>query len=84
MKKVFIFAFVMVFTLTAAGCAVGNRLAVAESPAVSDDSAMLKANEKKAWETATKAFSAERQPNCSAIQSALRQGYGRTGTGIFG
>jgi len=34
MKKLFIFAFVMVFTLTAAGCAVGNRFAVAESPSV--------------------------------------------------
>ena len=63
MKKWFIFAFVMVFTLTAAGCAVGNRVAVADSSAVADDSAMLKANEEKAWEKATKTFPAERKLN---------------------
>jgi 3-mercaptopyruvate sulfurtransferase SseA len=51
MKKFFIFAFVMVFTLTVAGFAVA------------DDSEMLQANEKKAWENATKAFPAERQLN---------------------
>ncbi|MBE9531046.1 MAG: hypothetical protein IMF00_07250, partial [Proteobacteria bacterium] len=49
MKKLFIFAFVMIFALTVAGFAVA------------DDSAMLKANEEKAWEKATKAFPAERQ-----------------------
>ncbi|MBW2014736.1 MAG: hypothetical protein JRI69_13290 [Deltaproteobacteria bacterium] len=48
MKELFIFAFVMVFTLTVAGFAVA------------DDSEMLKANEKKDWEKATKVFPAER------------------------
>ena len=81
MKRLFVFAFVMVFVLTTAGCAVGNRLAVAESStvaksstvaessAVSDDSAMLQANEKKAWETATKTFPAERQLNVQQFKA---------------
>ena len=51
MKKLFIFVFAMVFTLTVAGFAVA------------DDSEMLKANEKKAWEKATKVFPAERTLN---------------------
>ena len=45
MKKLFIFAFVVVFIVAAAGCAVGNRLAASENSAVSavsDDSAMLR------------------------------------------
>jgi rhodanese-related sulfurtransferase len=64
----FIFAFFMIFTLTAASCAVGNRSAVmneatAVRPAVDDDSAMLKENEKRAWEKAATAFPVERQLN---------------------
>ncbi len=51
MKKLFIYAFSMVFALTVAGFAFA------------DDSAMLKANEKKAWEKATEVFPAERQLN---------------------
>jgi rhodanese-related sulfurtransferase len=51
MKKFVIFAFVMVFSLTMAGFAVA------------DDSEMLKANENKAWEKATKVFPAERTLN---------------------
>ncbi len=51
MKKLFIFAIIVVFILGAVGFASA------------DDSAMLKANEKKAWEKATKVFSAERQLN---------------------
>lgn len=63
MKKVLIFAFVMVFTLTAAGCAVADRPDVANGLASTDDGTMLQANEKKAWEKATKTFPAERQLN---------------------
>lgn len=49
MKKLFIYIFSMFFVLTAAGFAFA------------DDSAMLKANEEKAWENATKVFPEERR-----------------------
>jgi len=74
MKKLFIFSFVTIFILTGAGCALKNHSAAQKdaapvNTAVDDDSAMLGENEKKAWEKAASAFSADRQLNVQQFKA---------------